>query len=173
MQILSYVLSIAGLGCMIAASLIKGKSMEKILLFVFSANILVATSYLFSHTWNGAASCFVGAVQTIINYFFDSKNKKIPVWLVAVYALAFVVVNLAVFTEITDIIAIVASLTFIMCIGQKNGKKYRVWSFINMCLWCLYDILKGSYAPLITHGVQIISVAAGMILHDAKKSEDA
>lgn len=173
MQILSYVLSIAGLACMMAASLLKGSSMKKILLFVFLGNVLVATSYLFTQSWNGAASCFVGAAQTLINYFFDSKNKKLPTWLIVVYALAFVAVNLMVFTELTDCIAIVASLTFIMCIGQKSGKKYRIWSFVNMCLWCLYDVLKGSYAPLVTHVVQLGTVAVGMLLHDSNKKKQA
>lgn len=171
MQILSYVLSITGLVSMIIASLLKGKDMRKILIFVFLGNALVATSYLISNNPNGAASCYIGAVQTIINYFFESKNKKLPVWLISVYALAFIVINLMVFTQIVDALAIIASLTFIMCIGQKSGKKYRIWTLINMVLWSLYDILKGSYAPLIVHAIQLISNTAGIIIHDLKRKK--
>ena len=173
MQILSYVLSLLGLASMIAASLIKGQNMKKILFFVFCGNILVAVSYLFGGSGiNGAASCFLGGAQAIINYFFDSKNKPLPKWLVAIYALSFIVLNLAVggFSAI-GILAIVASLTFIMCIGQKSGAKYRFWTIVNNVLWCLYDIFSKSFGALATHIPLMIFTIVGMIIHDKKKAE--
>lgn len=171
MQILSYVLSIAGLVSMILASLVKGQNMKKILLFVFMGNMLVATSYLLAGNGiNGAASCYLGGVQSIINYFYDAKMKPLPTWLIALYAVAFAALNLAVGgISPLGILAIVASLTFIMCIGQKNGKKYRFWTLVNMGLWCSYDVCSGSFGALITHGIQIIFAVAGMIIHDREK----
>ena len=171
MQIMSYVLSLAGLVSMILASLVKGQNMKKILLFVFMGNILVATSYLLAGNGiNGAASCYLGGLQSIINYFYDAKMKPLPTWLIALYAVAFVALNLAVGgVSALGILAIVASLTFIMCIGQKNGKKYRFWTLVNMGLWCLYDICSMSFGALITHGIQIVFAVAGMIIHDREK----
>ncbi|MBE6689388.1 MAG: YgjV family protein [Ruminococcaceae bacterium] len=171
MAVLSFVLSITGLISMITASLLKGKNMRKILVLVFLGNTLVATSYLIDQNANGAASCYIGAAQTIINYFFESKNKKLPIWLIIAYSAAFVVINLMVFTEFVDIMAIIASLTFIMCIGQKNGRKYRIWTLINMILWSSYDIIKGSYAPLVTHAIMLAFNVVGMIIHDTKKKK--
>ena len=66
------------------------------------------------------------------------------------------------------VLVIVASLTFILCIGQKNGPKYRFWTLINMALWCTYDILSGSYSVLVTHGIQLSFTIIGMIIHDRK-----
>ena len=171
MQILSYVLSFAGLASMILASLVKGQDMKKILMFVFMGNVLVATSYLLAGNGiNGAASCYLGALQSIINYFYDRKMKPLPNWLIAAYAIAFVALNLAVSgVSPLGILAIVASLTFIMCIGQKNGKKYRFWTLVNMGLWCTYDVSFGSFGALFTHGIQIVFAVAGMIIHDREK----
>lgn len=170
MEIFSYILSLLGLASMIIASLIKGEKMKKILFFIFCGNILVATSYLVGGSgFNGAASCYIGGIQAIINYFFDSKNKPLPKWLVAIYALAFVVCNLVVGgVKPLVILAIVASLTFVMCIGQTSGAKYRFWTIINIGLWCLYDILSKSYSALITHGVLLVFTVIGMIVHDKK-----
>lgn len=171
MEILSYILSLLGLASMITASLVKGEKMKKILFFVFCGNVLVATSYLVGGSgFNGAASCYIGGVQAIINYFFDSKNKPLPKWLVAIYCAAFIICNLAVggFKPLV-ILAIVASLTFVMCIGQTSGAKYRFWTIINIGLWCLYDILSESYNALITHGVLLVFTIVGMIVHDKKK----
>lgn len=174
MEILSYVLSVLGLISMIVASLIKGQNMKKILFFVFCGNILVAVSYLLGGSGiNGAASCFIGSAQAIINYFFDSKNKPLPKWLVAIYALAFIGVNLAVggFSAL-GVLAIIASLTFIMCIGQKNGAKYRFWTIVNMVLWCTYDFLSKSYGALTSHVPLLIFTVAGMLIHDRKKKTE-
>ena len=173
MEILSYILSLSGLASMIIASLIKGEKMKKILFFVFCGNVLVATSYLVGGSgFNGAASCYIGGIQAIVNYFFDSKNKPLPKWLVAIYCVAFIVCNLVVggFKPIV-ILAIVASLTFVMCIGQTSGAKYRFWTIINIGLWCLYDILSESYSALITHGVLLLFTIVGMIAHDRKIKE--
>lgn len=171
MQVVSYILSILGLGAMISASLIKGEHIKRILFLVFCGNFLAATSYMLGSGINGAASCYLGAGQAIINYFFDSKNKKIPYWLNICYALSFIIVNIAVAGEISALVllAIVASVIFVLCIGQKNGKMYRFWSIVNMVLWCSYDIFSQSYAPLIMHTSLLIFTVIGMIIHDIKR----
>lgn len=171
MQFLSYVLSLAGLLSMIIASLVKGDRMKTILFLVFCGNAFVATSYLAGGSGiNGAAACYLGAVQTLINYFYDSKNKPLPKWLIAVYALAIIVLNIWVAKGITalGLLVIVASLTFILCIGQKNGAKYRFWTLVNMILWCIYDILTASYSVLLTHAIQLTFAVVGMLIHDRK-----
>lgn len=176
MQILSYILSVLGLVSMVLASMIKGQNMKKILFFVFCGNFLVATSYLIGGSGiNGAAACYLGSVQSIINYFFDSKNKPLPAWLIALYAVAIIAVNIWVAGGITPlgILVIVASLTFILCIGQKNGAKYRFWTIVNMILWCTYDILSKSFGAIITHAVLLLFTVVGMLVNDTKvlKSE--
>ena len=174
MQVLSFVLSALGMISMITATILKGENMKKILFLVFCGNVLVATSYLVGGSgFNGAASCYVGSIQAIINYFFDSKGKPLPKWLIAIYALAFIGVNLAVggFKPIT-FLAIAACLIFIMCIGQKNGAKYRCWTIVNNSLWCLYAILTKSYGALATHIPIIIFSVAGIIVHDRKHTDN-
>lgn len=155
---------------MIISSLLKGKNMKKILLFVFLGNFLVATSYLIDGQGAGAVSCFIGAAQAIINSFYDAKEKPLPKWLIATYAAAFIVANLLVFQVPVDVIAIIASLTFIMCVGQKTGARYRVWTVINMVLWCTYDLLRPAHGPLITHVILLVFTLGGMLWHDRKKN---
>ena len=122
MNILATSLGVLGTVSMIIASMIKGKDMKLILFFVFFGNVFAATSYLLDGSGiNGAASCYIGGVQTLINYLFDSKNKPLPKWLVALYALSFVGVNVYVGAVSSmkiylTILAIAASLTFVMCI---------------------------------------------------------
>ena len=169
---ISMALSLGGLISMILASTVKTKSMKVILALVFAGNFLVATSYLIDGNNNGAACCYIGAAQALINYFFDKNNKSIPKWLVVIYAAVIVGINLAVLTEILDLLAIIASLTFILCIGQSNGAKYRFWTIVNMVLWITYDIIKGSYAALFTHVSLLIFTILGKLIHDRKRDKE-
>lgn len=169
MQGLSYLLSALGLLSMICASIIKGTKIKAILFLVFCGNILVATSYLVSGGGiNGAAACYLGGVQTLINYFFSSKNKPLPKWLIAVYVVSIIALNIWVAGGVSalGLLVIVASLTFVMCIGQQNGARYRFWTIINMVLWCIYDILSESYSVLVTHLPQLFFAVIGMLIHD-------
>lgn len=188
-EILAFIFSTMGLIAMITSSLLKGKSMKLILFLVFLSNAFVAISYFIGgQGLNGAASCLLGATQSIINFFFDKKNKPLPRWLVAIYAVSFVGVNIAVsfngmFTfgdtfgvdykaVVLCCLAIAGCLAFIMCIGQKNGAKYRFWTLINMLMWCTYDLISGNVQVLITHIVQLTFAVVGMIIHDRKNKKE-
>lgn len=169
METLAFIISTLGTISICIPSFLKGKNMQLILLFVFSANILVATSYLLTGESNGAVSCFIGGGQTIINYFFDRKNKPLPIWLIVIYALAFILMNMLVFEVLEDLVAMLASLSFILCIGQKNGTKYRLCTVLNSSLWMTYDLISSSYGPLLTHGILFASSVFGIIVHDIRK----
>lgn len=174
-----------GMAAIIASYLLKGKSMKLILILAFLSNAFVALGYLLQGQGiNGCASCLTGAVFSIINFMFDSKNKEVPRPLVVFYGLTFVGVNIAVSYNsiaasdelVKDIalcvLAIAGCLAFVMCIGQKNGAKYRFWNVMNMLMWCTYDVVSANYVVLITHLIQMGFAVVGMIIHDrkAKKS---
>ena len=171
MEILAFVLSTIGTICICVPPLLKGKNMKLILLLVFSTNVLIAISYFLTGAFNGGATCCIGAAQTIINYFLERKNKPIPAWLIAIYAGAFIVANLLVFAQLVDLIALIAALTFIFGISQKNGKRFRLWTLANSALWMLYDILTRSYGPLSTHTILLVTTLTGMLVHDRKQKD--
>ena len=185
METLAFIFSTLGLIAMLTSSLLKGKNMKKILILVFLGNAFVAVSYLLGGSGlNGAASCILGALFSIVNYFFDAKEKPVPKWLAAIYGLSFVAVNIIVsFNSIVTfgdtvsvdykalvlcVLAIFGTLAFVMCIGQKNGAKYRFWTVMNMIMWCIYDLISGNIQVLITHIIQLSVAVVGMIIHDRK-----
>ncbi len=171
---MSYILSILGLAVLIVASLIKGETIKKTLYLVLAGNFLVATSYLFvENGLNGAVSSYIGSIQAFINLFYAKKNKKIPVWLLVIYALSFIVANVAVLSDSVGIIALLATLCFVGCVSSKTGTGYRIWQTANNLLWILYDILSQSYGPLVTHTVLCLFTVAGILWNDLRKKECA
>lgn len=163
----SMILSILGLCAFVAAALIKGENIKHNLYFVFTGSILIGTGYLFTeYGINGAVSSYVGALQTFINYFYNKKGTSIPVWLICVYVIIFLCMNIAVLESYIGILALLASLCFVGCISAKDGKGYRFWQIINSFLWISYDILSKSYGALMTHGFLFVFTVIGMILND-------
>lgn len=169
MKILAFVLSTLGTISICIPPLLKGKNMKLILPLVFLANVFICASYAIAGAFNGAATCAVGAMQTIINYFFERKEKPIPKWLIAIYALSFTAANLLVFSQIADIIALLAAIMFVMGISVKDGKRYRLCALINTVLWVIYDFVTLSFGPLSTHSIQLATIIFGMVVHDRKK----
>ena len=171
MEALAFISSTAGTVCLCVPPLLKGKKMELILLLLFLGNTCVAISYFLTGAYNGGVSCTIGAIQTIINFFFERKDKPHPKWLIGLYAAAFIGINLLVYTQLADLIAIFACLTFIGCIGQKNGKLYRLWAIANCVLWLTYDLTSLAYGPILTHSFMLGLTLLGMLLHD--RTQDA
>jgi len=174
MQTLSFLFSIIGLAAVITSFMIKNAGMKKLLFLNAAGNGLMMLSYLCVGNMNGALTCGIGLTQGVINYFFAAKQKKLPVWLPILYALSFIAVNLTVYTSPVDLIAIVAALTAVILISASSGKVYRRWALINNCLWCVFDLLRASWGPLVSHLVLSATSFAGIVRNDfGKKTEHA
>lgn len=166
MKYISFILSTAGLITLILASAIKTKSTGKILALVSAGNLLMALSYLFAVDGaNGAVSSFLGAVQSIINFSFTSKNKPIPLSLIWLYAVSFIALNLLFISSYTGIFAILACLCFVGSISSKKASGYRLWVTANCTFWIIYDAVSMSYAPLVTHIILGAFTIIGMFIN--------
>ena len=141
---------------------------------MFAANFLIALNYFITDGINGAATCFLGAILTIINYFFNRKDKKIPTWLNVCYLIVLTTVNIIVAEGISwlGLLVIFASFAFIMSVAQENGKAFRFWTVLNVVTWCVYDMFAGLYAPLMQHTLHLLFTVAGMVIFDLKRKKE-
>ncbi len=172
MLFLSTLLSFVSLGFLIAASLVKGKRMGLILVLICIGNILQGIGYIFAgDALSGVVACLYGALIAFVNFFFERKERSVPVWLLILYAVVFVVINLLTsgLTDFSAFVVIAAFLAYIMGAASKSGRMYRVWSISNSLLWCFYDIITASYGVLPTHIILMLVSLVGMIVHDREK----
>ena len=151
------------------------KKMSIILFFSLVGNLLVAASYAFAGTeaMTGALICAVACVELIINFLLKKKEKKIPAWLLVIYSLAFVGVNLiGGINAWFDILALLAALCFVFSYAQQNSKYYRVLFVVNSGLWIVYDICAVSYGNLFTHIALFIATIISITIHERKKKSN-
>ena len=145
-----------------------GKKMKTILILNFLGNLLVGVSYLLILGHSGAVICFVACVQVVINYTFDARSKKVPVWLIIVEAAVFLTVNVITFAYWYDILALVAAMLFVLSVAQSNAKYYRMLYMSNSLIWIAYDLLAGAYGNLFTHVVLFISTMTAIMIRNIK-----
>lgn len=145
------------------------KKMKTILIFNFIGNFLVGLSYLLVKGYSGAAICAVACVQVFINYNFDARQKKVPLWLLGIYAAAFIGVNLISFAHWYDVLSLLAALMFVLYAAQSDAKYYRIFYMTNSLLWIGYDFLSKSYGNLSTHIILFISTMTAIIIRNRKK----
>ncbi len=146
-----------------------GKKMRDVLILNFLGNALVGISYLLVSQKSGAIICFVACVQVIINYCFDKKEKKIPAWIIGLYAIAFIVANIFVFAAWYDLFAFAASMLYVLSVAQNNPKFYRVLYMSNSAVWIAYDVFAKAYGNLTTHIVLFIATITAIIVRDKLK----
>lgn len=174
MIVASYICNALGLLAFIAMLLVKGRKMGLILFLSIVGNVLVGAAYLLGGNGiNGALSNLLGGATSIITFCFDYKQKELPKWLIALYALGFVLVNLfgGALSWFT-ILAIAACMCSVMAIVQKSGKAYRVWILSNCTIWCIYDCCTQNYGSLVVHIVLLAFTLTGMFIHDRNKKEE-
>ncbi len=147
------------------------KKMKVILTFNFFGNLLPAISYLLVGVYNGAAICFFACIQTFVNYIIGLKNKKVPKWLIGVYAVCFLAINMTAYQAWYDIFALIASMLFVLSVAQSNPKYYRALYVSNSCTWILYDFLAKAYGNLFTHIVLFVATSAAIIWRDIKSTK--
>lgn len=147
------------------------KKMQTVLVFNFLGNFLVGASYLLVSSLSGGLICFVACVQVIINYIFATKGKKVPGWLVAIYAVAFLSVNMASFAHWYDVLSLLAALCFVLSVAQPDPKYYRLFFITNSSLWIVYDALAGAYGNLFTHVALFIATFIAIFVRDVKNKK--
>lgn len=147
------------------------KKMKTVLIFNLIGNALVGINYLITKSYSGAIICAVAILGLCVNYIFTSRDKKIPVWVICLHAMLFLAANLITFAHIYDILALVASLLFVLSIAQNSTKYYRLLYISNSLVWIGYDIFAKSWGNLFTHGVLFVAIFISILVRDGKKAK--
>ena len=169
MEIVSGVLSVITTAiCLIEPF---SKNMKTVLVINAIINALVGINYLLTQSYSGAIICGVAIFCLMINYTFTSRDKDIPKWVVGMHAALFLAANLTTFAHVYDILAIIASLLFVLSMAQKSTKYYRLIYISNSLVWIPYDLLAKSYGNLFTHVILAIAILISIYVRDRESKE--
>lgn len=147
------------------------KNMKTVLIFNFLVNAMVGFNYLFSSSYSGALICASAILCLGINFYFTSRELPIPRWVIVVEAVIFLAANLVTFAYLYDVLALIASLLFVLYIAQTTTKYYRLLYIANSLIWIPYDFFAKSYGNLFTHVVLAIAIFISILVRDSRKTK--
>lgn len=147
------------------------KKTKQILCCFILANVFFSISYLLLGGYVAAIIGTIAAIQTVINYFFQKKDKEIPKWLITIYFIVSFACGLITYKTVIDILPILGGLTYIWAIIQKEEKYIRRITLLNSSLWLVYNVFILAYSTVVSDIVTIASTIIGMLRFDMKRNK--
>ena len=168
-QIISQVVNFFGSGCNMVGISLKDK--RKILILFTIGNYLVATALGLLGAITGMCIQIAFVVETIINFFFEKKYDKYPIWLIIIYLIVPIVIIVLTFSSYWDILPIVASVFFVISMVSKNFL-LRLLSLLSVVLWIPYNWVFAQYVGAGTCLVMAIINFIAIVRYDILKKKN-
>lgn len=170
MSVLSYVASVLATALNLCEPFCK--KMKQVLALYFFANAFAGLSYLLVGSLSGGMGSFIGAFQTMINFLYNAKGKKLPYRIIIFHAITLYSMYLFTFRYWYDFILILTSTAFVLSMAQQKVKIYRILCVINIALFILYDCFASAYGNCMMHSVQLAVVLTGVLVRYIKTKRE-
>lgn len=145
------------------------KTKKNIMIMLLGLNLASALNFLFLNSFSGSLICFFAVLETFINYLFDSKNKKVPIYVIAVYVIINLALGFSTYKTLLDLIPIACALLFCATVCTKKESTIRKLMFANQSLWLAYDIIVKAYMFSISNILTLISIIISYYRFDYRK----
>ena len=130
-----------------------------------------ATGLLLLNAYAGALIQFVFGIQTLINYIYAVKNKKITWELITFYITLSIIASIITFKSWIDIIPLISAILHTITIIQIKENRIRLINLSSLLLWIPYYIVLNAYANLFTNLCIVVSNVVSIIRYDVKKQK--
>lgn len=140
---------INGIGSTINMVGINIKDKRKFLLFFIFGNLFVATALGLLNAKIGMFVQLIFVIETIINYFFEKKHDRYPIWMIILYILIPCIMLIITFSSMWDFLPIIASILFPLALLSKNFK-LRLLNLFSVMVWIPYNFHFGQYVGAIS-----------------------
>ncbi len=148
------------------------KTKKQILISYIIACSFFVISFYFLKAYSGVITCFIMAIETIINYQFDRKNKTIPKWLIIILLITSLGISSIFYKTWVDLFSILSCIPFIFMLIQKKEKDVRLFTFIFLLFYTTFDILVGAYTAFIGDSLFLVSTIIAIIRYDINMRYD-
>ena len=131
----------------------------------------VRQGLLLLKAYAGALIQFVFGFQTLINYIYAIKNKKITWKLITFYITLSIVASIITFKSWIDIIPLISAISTYNYDYQIKENRIRLVNLSSLLLWIPYYIVFDAYANLFTNLCIVVSNVVSIIRYDVKKRD--
>ena len=148
------------------------KTKKNIMIMLLCLNLASALNFLFLDSMSGFWVCLFAVLETFINYIFDSKGKRVPLYIVVIYVIVNIALGLMSYHSPLDILPIVCALLYCATVCTKKESVIRKLMFGNQSIWLVYDIIVKAYMFSISNILTLISIIIAYFRFDHKKGNN-
>ena len=109
---------------------------------------------MFLQAYTGCITIIISIIRNIIALKKKNKNENI---ILAIFIILYIVMGIITYNSIFSILPIIASIIYVIGIGNGNENIIRKTGLINMYLWLIYSISTFAVAGAIQNIILIIS----------------
>lgn len=145
------------------------KTKKNIMIMLLCLNLASALNFLFLDSISGSLVCFFGCIETIVNYLFDSKNKRVPIYIIVFYVIVNIALGLSTYHSPIDLLPIICALLYCATVCVKKESNIRKLMFANQSIWLVYDLIVKAYMFSISNVLTLVSIVIAYFRYDYKK----
>lgn len=147
------------------------KTKKNIMLMLLALNLASALNFLFLGSVSGSLISFFAVLETVINYLFDRKDKRVPIYIIGIYVIVNIALGLISYKVLIDVVPIICALLFCASICTRKESNIRKIMFLNQISWFVYDINSKAYMFAISNVLTMISIIISIVRYDLKKQK--
>jgi len=144
------------------------KLMRNVVLCQLISNVLLGVQYFIEGALSAAVTVPFAIALSVISLVFSVKKRRVPLFVIALFLIAFTVIIVLTYSAPYDLLALAALYFFVLSITARESYQARIFTAFNCICWLIYDILCAPSAVLI-HGVALVFTVFGIIRLDRKK----
>lgn len=139
------------------------KEKRKILITQIGASLCYLIVYVIKGAWSGVAIEILEELKNIIFIKIEKHNKKIPIFVLAIFLLSLVIVSIIFYDGLLSLLPLAINLLLFTSTYFKNPKAIRYTMLFAGIMWAIYNISISAYIILIGNILEVISAIISII----------
>ena len=168
MSLISNIINCIGSAINMVGISIKDK--RKILICFIFGNAFVAISLGLLNAKVGMSVQIIFVIETIINYFWEKKYDKYPIWMILIYVIIPCIVLMITFSSVWDLLPLLIGILFPLAMLSKDFK-LRLLNLFSISAWIPYNFHVGQYIGFVSCIIFAIINIVSIIRLDIFKKE--
>lgn len=154
MNIFAQIMGIFAIITWVISILLKKK--KNIILSQIIANAIYAIEYISLHAYSATCMNLLSVLRLIIYYAFNLINKDLPKLILFVFSLLIILLGMATYNKLLDIIPIIVTLLYAYSLWQNDLKITRIIYICAALIWIYYNFKVSAFIGIIGNILEII-----------------
>lgn len=161
MNILAQIFGLLAISTMFY-SYMKSNKKDFLLVQTFTA-LFYGLQYLILNAFSAVMSEIISLIRCIIFLNFEERNKRVPVYVLAILMILLIILGIYTFENVYSIIPIFIACLYTYGAWQKNLKITYTIGVVAAILWIIYNFIVGAYVSIIGCVIELIGGIIGLI----------